>query len=589
MRWGKRWPGWAAGSVLVFMAVFSPSIVPTSVASAAPSLTCPFAVGLWYGGWHASYPGGINAEGTEVVTDEVTGTTISGHAEFEGENSLGQHLHEGGPMAGTAGCAGFSFTVDYGQGPVYYEGTFHGHTDSGTLYDPAYDGSGSWSGTFQGPEATTDLASGVAATTATLNGSADPYGNVTTCEFEYGETTSYEARTPCTSSPGSGNGAVSVHASVEHLHPDKIYHFRIVAANTNGQYYGEDLTVKTSSPGPPTVETRPASAVTQTAATVNAKVNPNGAEVTECKFEWGTNTEYKSTPVSCTPSPGSGTSPVAVTGSLSGLAANTTYHFRVWAKDASGTNEGSDETFTTPPNPPTVLPCAATEITQTYATFCATVNPNGAEVTECKFEWGTSTEYKSTPVPCAFLPGSGTSPVTVHGYPMGLTANTTYHFRISAKNASGPSKGSDEAFKTLPNPPTVETKAASALTQTSATVTGMVNPNGAAVTECKVEYSSEAQYELTGEYDQDMPCSRQLGPGFRRKPGPGVRSDPGSRTRHDLLLPVRGGERGRYWSRSERHIQGAAGTARGRTDRLGRMGRTRRHDRDAGGGRDPWQ
>ena len=60
----------------------------------------------------------------------------------------------------------------------------------------------------------------------------------------------------------------------------------------------------------------------------------------------------------------------------------------------------------------------------------------------------------------------------------GLTANTTYHFRISATNASGTSKGSDETFKTLANAPTVVTKAASAVTQTTATLNATVNPNG---------------------------------------------------------------------------------------------------------------
>ena len=33
----------------------------------------------------------------------------------------------------------------------------------------------------------------------------------------------------------------------------------------------------------------------------------------------------------------------------------------------------------------------------------------------------------------------------------GLTANTTYHFRISATNAGGTSKGADETFKTAPS------------------------------------------------------------------------------------------------------------------------------------------
>jgi hypothetical protein len=111
-------------------------------------------------------------------------------------------------------------------------------------------------------------------------------------------------------------------------------------------------------------------------------------------------------------------------------------------------------TAKTPPDAPTVVTKAALEVTQTSARLTATVNPNGGEVSECKFEYGMSTSYGSS-VACSKLPGSGTSPVEVSASVTGLTANTSYHFRISATNAGGTSKGSDETFKTLPSAPTV--------------------------------------------------------------------------------------------------------------------------------------
>ena len=40
------------------------------------------------------------------------------------------------------------------------------------------------------------------------------------------------------------------------------------------------------------------------------------------------------------------------------------------------------------------------------------MNPNGGEVSECKFEYGPTPSYGSTAM-CSTLPGSGTSPVEV--------------------------------------------------------------------------------------------------------------------------------------------------------------------------------
>ena len=50
------------------------------------------------------------------------------------------------------------------------------------------------------------------------------------------------------------------------------------------------------------------------------------------------------------PAPGAGASPVEVSASVTGLAANTSYHFRVVATNAGGTSVGSDKTFATLPN-----------------------------------------------------------------------------------------------------------------------------------------------------------------------------------------------------------------------------------------------
>ncbi len=98
---------------------------------------------------------------------------------------------------------------------------------------------------------------------------------------------------------------------------------------------------------------------------------------------------------------------------------------------------------------PAVETKRASAVTQTTTTLNGTVNPEGSEVTECKFEYGTSLSYGSS-VPCSVLPGSGSTPVAVSAPVSGLSEDTAYHVRISATSAAGTSKGSDETFKTLP-------------------------------------------------------------------------------------------------------------------------------------------
>jgi uncharacterized repeat protein (TIGR01451 family) len=201
----------------------------------------------------------------------------------------------------------------------------------------------------------------------------------------------------------------------------------------------------------PALETRAASSTTQSATTLNATVNPNGKPVSECKFEYGTTLSYGAS-VPCSKLPGSGTEPVEVSTALTGLAANTEYHFRISATNPGGTSKGSDLTFKMLPKPPAVETMAASPVAQTSASLNASVNPNGGVLSECELEYGTSTSYGAS-APCAPSPGSGTSPVEVSAALTGLAANTEYHFRISATGQGGTSKGADQAFRTSAPPP----------------------------------------------------------------------------------------------------------------------------------------
>ena len=122
--------------------------------------------------------------------------------------------------------------------------------------------------------------------------------------------------------------------------------YEVVVTDTNGTSTGgPSYTYYVKQP--PTVVTGSPSGVHPNSATLNATVNPNGTEVSSCQLEYGITPAYGSS-APCTPAPESGSSPVAVSLPLTGLAANTTYHFRVVATNAGGTSVGSDQAFTTP-------------------------------------------------------------------------------------------------------------------------------------------------------------------------------------------------------------------------------------------------
>jgi hypothetical protein len=111
------------------------------------------------------------------------------------------------------------------------------------------------------------------------------------------------------------------------------------------------------------------------------------------------------------------------------------------AVDASG------RVFTAEVPPPLASTGAASEVAHTTAILAGAVNPNDAALSACRFEYGTSVAYGSS-APCASVPAGGAAE-PVSAALGGLTANTTYHYRLLASSASGTSEGADATFKTL--------------------------------------------------------------------------------------------------------------------------------------------
>jgi hypothetical protein len=197
----------------------------------------------------------------------------------------------------------------------------------------------------------------------------------------------------------------------------------------------------------PVASTGNATAITPTSATLNGTVNPEG-QATTYYFEYGTSTSYGSQ--TAMTAAGAGSADLKVLAQASSLTANTTYHYRLVATNASGTVLGLDVSFKTPKPPvPLVSSGHATAVTQTSATLTGTVNPEG-EATTYSFQYGTSTAYGSQ-TPAASV-GSGTKTVSASAPLAGLVANMTYHYRLVATSVNGTTSGHDVAFKTARPP-----------------------------------------------------------------------------------------------------------------------------------------
>lgn len=179
-------------------------------------------------------------------------------------------------------------------------------------------------------------------------------------------------------------------------------------------------------------------------------------EETSYWWEYGTSVEYGSKTAEVPVGNGAGAAAgsgglIAVNSLISeGLLPDTTYHYRLVARNASGVTYGYDFTLTTAANPPIIGP-ASVVAGSTSATVTAEINPDGEEVAY-GVEFGISETYGASSPTQNLAAATSLEPVTVTLD--GLLAGQTYHFRLFAQGEAGRTVSKDRTFTTEPLPPT---------------------------------------------------------------------------------------------------------------------------------------
>ncbi len=380
-----------------------------------------------------------------------------------------------------------SFTVDMTDlvpGTVYYvrayainsAGTSYGNEQSFTTLEYLFP-----------PTVTTSDVTNITQTTALGGGNVTNDGGAAVTERGLCWSTSHNPTINGThANSGTGTGGFTV--NMTGLTSNTTYYVRAYATNSQGTSYGDEVSFTSAqSISAPTVTTANVTNITQTSATGGGNVTADGgATVTERGICWSLN--HNPTVSDNHANNGTGTGSYSV--SMTDLMSNTTYYVRAYAVNSAGTSYGSEVSFTTASNPPTVTTSEVTNVTQTTATGGGNVTSDGGTpVTERGICWSTS--HNPTVNSNHASSGTGTGSFTVSM--SGLSTNTTYYVRAYAINSAGTSYGDEVSFTTMQNisAPTVTTSNVTNVTQTTATGGGNVTADGGAtVTERGICWST---------------------------------------------------------------------------------------------------
>ena len=321
-------------------------------------------------------------------------------------------------------------------------------------------------------EVTTNEATNVTATSATLNGSVtkQSWTTITSRGFEWRRTSDsfYTASNPTSWSTYSTS--LTMACNLSGLDPSTSYTYRAFITYGGITYYGNEVTFTTLEAVAPTVTTTDATNVTASSATLNGNIsNPDNLTITQRGFEWKKATDSTYTMVNV---------PTYSTMSrvLNSLDPNTSYTYRAFITYGGVTIYGNDIIFNTlDAVTPTVTTTDATNVTATTSTLHGNIsNPDNVTIHSRGFEWKTSTasDYTVTNINAT---GAAMSHILT-----GLTANTQYIYRAFVTAMDSTIYGDEVSFTTLETSlePSVTTSSATNITTTSATLNGTIsNPD----------------------------------------------------------------------------------------------------------------
>ena len=370
---------------------------------------------------------------------------------------------------------------------------------------------------------------------AHLTGEASATGGAIAYFFQYCTVECSEASAIWTSGPEGvveGSEYKPVQENLEGLKADTKYFVRLLASagflgqSTSEKPYPSFTTLSVAPPSVTVIDN--ASEVAYTTATATGKVErpaPIGSDPADdtgidvnCHFEYITDAQFLAnvgssepgftgaTAVDCEPNPVKAAGESAVTAHLEGLANNTTYHLRLTATNAGGTDaKEAASTFTTlKVDPPSVVSIEdAGEVKYNQAQVKGvverpTTSADPAFDVNCSFEYIADADYQANP-PAERFAGAGAAgclenPITaasadvngeqaVSAELAGLRSGTTYHLRLSATNLGGSeSKEAASTFTTQTvTPPVLALDAPGAIGYATAHISGTVDPEGGTV------------------------------------------------------------------------------------------------------------
>ena len=284
-----------------------------------------------------------------------------------------------------------------------------------------------------------------------------------------------------------------------------------------------------------------ASGVTATTAKLEGTVDPLSTPGAVYRFEYTRREPHEEFNTAFTEVEGSGFGPAS--DEVTELVPGTLYSCRLEATDTAGEassfllNEGREGTFETPPNPPTIVKAETSNITTNSVIFHGEVGPGNGGTTY-HFEYGKTSSY-GTSLPDVGI-GSGFEAVPVEQLSgAALEPSSEYHYALVAENRSKRVVGEDHTFVTLPaatapRPPAARIGPAVAITPTSATLTGTVDPGGQTV-------SYSFRFGTTTAYGTQISAGISAGAGEESVTLPLQGLPPGTTFHYQLVVTGPGG------------------------------------------------